>query len=64
LKNDFLFKFVDAKAPGVQLIEGLTLNCTDIEETSRFWQKIGLQKDESAFKFGFDGYDYFKLYIE
>ena len=55
---------MDAKAPGVQLIEGLSLNCTDIEETSRFWQKIGLQKDESAFKFGFDGYDYFKLYIE
>lgn len=63
LKSDFLFKFIDSKAPGVQLVEGLTLNCIDIEETSRFWKKVGLKKDESAFKFGFDGYDYFNLYL-
>ena len=42
LNGDFLITFVDKKAPGVQLIEGLTLNCKDLEENYRFWTKLGL----------------------
>ena len=42
LNGDFLISFVDKKAPGVQLIEGLTLNCKDLEENFRFWTKLGL----------------------
>jgi len=42
LNGDFLITFVDKKAPGVQLIEGLTLNCKDLEENFRFWTKLGL----------------------
>lgn len=64
LKNDFMFKFTNSTSPGTQLIDGLTLNCTNIDESSRFWQKVGLKKDENSPKFSFEGYDYFNLYID
>jgi len=64
LNDDFMFKFIDAKAPSTQLIEGLTLNCTNLDENLRFWSKLGLKKDADAANFTFDGFDYFRLYIE
>lgn len=64
INNDFMFKFVDRKAPGTQLIEGLTLNCTDLEENCRFWQKLGLKRNEPNANFSFAEYDYFKLYLQ
>ena len=63
INDDFVFKFVESKATSNQLIEGLTLNVTDMPTSLQFWSKIGLIQEKDTNSFGFDGYDYFKLHL-
>ena len=44
INEDFLFKFADDKAPNTQLIQGVTLNVTSLEDTMKFYQKVGMTK--------------------
>ena len=45
--NDFVLRFVDSTAPSEQLIKGLVLNVTDLEESNRFYKKIGFSAVEA-----------------
>ena len=45
--NDFVLRFADSTAPSEQLIKGLVLNVTDLEESNRFYKKIGFSAVEA-----------------
>ena len=45
INDDFVFHFEDSTASGAQLIKGISINVTNVEESMRFWQKIGLVKE-------------------
>jgi hypothetical protein len=42
INGDFPFRFIEGKAPSVQLIRGISLNAVDYAEATRFWKKVGL----------------------
>jgi len=37
INDDFVFKFVDEQAKNEQLIKGLTLNTTNLDETNEYY---------------------------
>ena len=61
INGDFLLTFLDSKASSRQLVEGLTLNCKDMEESFRFWQKVGLTRTGEHLHS--PAHPYFKLYL-
>ena len=45
INDDFVFHFEDSTATGAQLIKGISINVTNVDESMRFWQKIGFIKE-------------------
>jgi hypothetical protein len=62
INDDFLIKFDDTQADSVQVIKGVGLNVTNLENSMSFWQMVGLDKvnDESL---KCPDFDFFTLYL-
>jgi len=41
VNDDFVFKFENSKATNAQLVKGVCLNSLDVNETTKFYQKVG-----------------------
>ena len=64
INNDFQFKFevTETTEPRTQLVKSVVLNCTNVQNTSSFYQRIGLSKvqdNDGVLKY--EGFDYFNL---